>query len=777
MNASILRLLFIFLLSIAWCFSANALENLALDKSYSYSPKPNYQLCTDESDKVQLTDGKSAGSRWTEKSTVGWRKPEPAVEIVIDLGQSYAIEKVNVHTIGGGFASVEFPQFIAVLLSDTENNFKFAGLVSNREPANIHSVGSRGVPRVMSIENINAAGRFVKLVTRPNGLMFFTDEIEVLGEKLSVSTKTNLRDNHEIFESDEVLLSRIDNYLQLEDDKSELAKSVKIRKDSTANLLNINQLQNAREILGKEKAKIYKDKYKKDFVCFPANPMEMVYEKEMPLRDSAKEISIEMWQNEYESAAFNIINCSDKTMRMSVAVSPLSGPEGQKIDSDKTIIKRRTQYVIASEAGSIADALILQRENSFEIEPGQLMQIWLTIYNPELAAGNYKAKIAVLATQGEGKESALETIPINIQVSENRLPDKLALDTCVWDYYDVASENEMAIDLHNHHINVCVVPAQDLPFLRFSSDPPGMARKPDYSKLDSVIKGHEYAETFLLGMSFSVARKDFGRFGDVQWMTDAWKKVFSSWLKELVLHLKEQGVDYDRFALYPFDESISDEYYDLAGLIKSVDPKIRLYANSFGKGPDEFMRFRDYIDIWCLQDSHIVRHPDWFATIKNFKKRMWTYECLEPMKAQSPYSYYRLLPWRAFQRGQDGAGFWIYYYGLGFRPGEVPWNDTLRPQGFSGVVYGAKSSPVTGLSENIVTSRRWEAWREGVEDYQYLYELQQAIRKIKITNPEVSQKSQKILDEQVREVLNNPDDCNLVYQARGILTETLEKIF
>ena len=766
------KFLFVFSISIFWCVSANALENLALDKSYSLSPKTNYPLCTDDSDKVQLTNGKISGSRWTEKSTVGWRKPEPAVEVVIDLGQNCTIEQVNVHTIGGGFASVEFPQFIAVLLSDTGTQFKLAGLKSGRELKNIRSNGNRGVPHVMSIENINASGRFVKLVTRPDGLMFFMDEIEVMGEKVSDS----LKNNFEVFENDEQLLGRIDDYLQLEDNISEFEKSTKEHISSINKLLDINQLQAKQKLLEKQKAKIYKDFYKKEFVCLPANPMEVVYEKEIPLHESAKQINVRMWQNEYESAAFNIINCSEAPMKMSVSVSPLLGPEGQKIDSDKTFTIRRAQYVMACEIGSIADALILQGEKPFEIQPGQLIQMWLTIFNPELTEGDCKAKIAVSAMQIDGERLPIETIPINLKIYNNRLPDKLALNTCVWDYYDVASEEEMAKDLRNHHINVYVIAAQDLPFLRFSSDPQGVTRKPDYTKLDSTIKQHQYAKTFLLGMNFSLTQKDFDRFGDVQWMTDAWKKVFTSWLKDLVAHLKELGISYESFALYPFDESIADEYYDLARLIKSIDPKIRLYANSFGKGPDEFMRFRDLIDIWCLQDSHIAKHPDWFETIKSFDSQMWTYECLEPMKAQEPYSYYRLLPWRAFQRNQSGAGFWIYYYGLGFEPGAVPWSDTLRPHGFSGVVYGSKSSPFVDVVENIVPSRRWEAWREGVEDYQYLYELQQAINKAKNTNAKAAKDAQEILDSQINRIFSNPDDCNLAYKAREILTDTLLKL-
>ena len=155
---------------------------------------------------------------------------------------------------------------------------------------------------------------------------------------------------------------------------------------------------------------------------------------------------------------------------------------------------------------------------------------------------------------------------------------------------------------------------------------------------------------------------------------------------------------------------------------------------------------------------------------------MWTYECLEPMKAQEPYSYYRLLPWRAFQRNQSGAGFWIYYYGLGFKPGEVPWDDTLRPLGFSGVVYGTKQDEALVNKESIVPSRRWEAWREGVEDYQYLYELQKAIDKIKNKDSKAAKEAQKILDDQVSRVLSNPENCEIVYDAREILTNTLQKI-
>jgi hypothetical protein len=140
------RILVLFLF-LCHCRPTYALENLALYKSYTLSPKPNYSLCTDDSDSVQLTDGRSFGSQWTRKSTVGWRTPEPVVEITIDLGKTFAVDEARMHTVGGGVASVEFPEFAAVLLSDDGRRYKFAGLVSDRDTEDARGFGYRGIPR------------------------------------------------------------------------------------------------------------------------------------------------------------------------------------------------------------------------------------------------------------------------------------------------------------------------------------------------------------------------------------------------------------------------------------------------------------------------------------------------------------------------------------------------------------------------------------------------------------------------------------------------------
>jgi hypothetical protein len=786
------------ILIVSNCNLVMAGQNLALRKSYTFSPKPNYYLCTDRFDSIQLTDGKKYGSQWTKKSTVGWQSAEPAVEIVIDLGGKSAIDEVRIHTVGGGFAEVEFPEFIAVLLSDDGVEFGFAGLISSKDLVNVRARGYRGASRTMSIGNINASGRYVKLVIRPNWRYVFLDEIEVLGDSLSATNDINLRRNLEVFNSSEDLLRKVEDYLHLdemvdatlnavEDNRSylpgrlrekilfELEDLARKTDTSTNRLFSTDELHKIKMQTGKLRAVIYKAMYEKPFVYLPANPMEMVFEKDMVLRENCKEINIQMWQNEYESAAFNIVNCSDEAMTMGVSISPLLGPANEKIDSNRVFTIREAEYVKGSTVGSIADALVLLKE-PFTLQPGESIQIWLTIYNPTLIAYTYNGQVGVWAEGETTINLPIETIPVTIEVQKYKFPEDVALDICNWAYYKVASLMEMAEDLRKHHINVYTVPPQDLPFLRFSSDQPSFVRKADFTKLDDALRTHNYARTFLLCLDFYSKKKDQGRFGNVKWMTPEWKTVFAEWLKNLVKHLNGEGIDYDKFALYPFDESLCDDFYKLAELIKETDPKVRIYANSFGKGPKEFMRFRELIDIWCLQDSHCERNPQWMEQIKGFGKQVWTYECLRPMKAKDPYSYYRLMPWRAFKRGQTGAGFWIYYYGLNFQAGAVPWDDTLRPRGFSGVVYGRRGRPVPEPSENIIPSRRWEAWREGVEDYQYIFEVQRAIEKIKTENPKKAKRAQQSLNDTVDYVLRNASDYNAVYHARRELNKLLLEI-
>lgn len=71
------------------------------------------------------------------------------------------------------------------------------------------------------------------------------------------------------------------------------------------------------------------------------------------------------------------------------------------------------------------------------------------------------------------------------------------------------------------------------------------------------------------------------------------------------------------------------------------------------------------------------------------------------------------MSWQAFYLGFKGAGFWNYAdTGSGENLGSA-WDDFDGKRPDFSVIY-------EGENGTIVSSRRWEAWRMGVEDYELL---------------------------------------------------------
>jgi hypothetical protein len=537
-------------------------------------------------------------------------------------------------------------------------------------------------------------------------------------------------------------------------------------------LLSVSEQNEFTNELGLIRARLYKEIYKKSYVCLQANSMAELTEAAI-ISDTAPTGSLDLalWQAEYESAAVNIINCSNEPMLVTASISPITGPNSIQLESKSTFTIRRGEFIKARRLGSMADALILQGQRQFQLNIGQVSQLWFTAFNPELKPGNYLASLGVLALTIGGKELSTTIIPINLKVYPIAFPKKVPLNVCNWAYpmhSDITKNNiaETAKDLKDHYTNVFVIPPADLPIPQRGSTAKGIDAR-SFSQTDELISADSYAETYLFFLGFQSERKDSGCFGS--WMSQSWKRSFRIWIQCWVDHLKETGIGYDRFAMYPFDEELGDEFYQLAKEIKVIDPNIRIYANSFGQGPDDFMRFKDLVDIWCPSLPQCQAHPKWLETVKGFGKKVWLRDGKGPGKANQPYSYYRLMPWWAFKFGITGAGFWVYIDPTK----EQNWDDTGMAMGHYGVVYGASANTDYKSSEQIIPSRRWEAWREGVEDYLYLSKLQAWAGKLHSVDRSNSEKINKFIIATVDMVLNNQDDCDLVYKVREDISRLL----
>ncbi len=132
------------------------------------------------------------------------------------------------------------------------------------------------------------------------------------------------------------------------------------------------------------------------------------------------------------------------------------------------------------------------------------------------------------------------------------------------------------------------------------------------------------------------------------------------------------------------------------------------------------------------QCAAVLNIPSGDTSAKDATKRLfsqahgtqwWTYAnppLYMPSKA-SPYHYYRLPVWRTWREGMTGFSIWTFKGGR--------WNNTGKGPNW-GMVYQSDTDdcpPQVSRQELVVPSKRWEACREGVEDYVYLHMLRSAI--------------------------------------------------
>jgi hypothetical protein len=119
----------------------------------------------------------------------------------------------------------------------------------------------------------------------------------------------------------------------------------------------------------------------------------------------------------------------------------------------------------------------------------------------------------------------------------------------------------------------------------------------------------------------------------------------------------------------------------------------------------------------------------------------------------------------------NGFSTWCYKGGR--------WNSAGKGPNW-GLVYVSKQDDCpaeVSRKELVVPSKRWEASREGVEDYAYLYLLKQAIRD---GSPEAdakaTEKARKLLAFWPQEVLKKEDDPRLADEAKKQVMEALVQL-
>lgn len=451
------------------------------------------------------------------------------------------------------------------------------------------------------------------------------------------------------------------------------------------------------------------------------------------------EIGVELFGGETESAAMNVFNFSSVPKTFYIELDALKQAEKSVKGGDAVSLFEAVDVPTEMRLHS-ADALPrLNSGNLLQVPAWGARQLWLNVDSRVLTPGDWTGNVRLRSLDVEPRELACA---LKVKVWNVSVPAEQTLRNCGWGYVHgspLKDYPEAALDDQvRHGTNVFV--GTFAPKATFDASG-NLVGNIDFSEVDDYVKRHAPHGIILFcgyqGLLQGPAPVD----------SDIYGKAHVQWLREWVKHLAELGVGYDGFALYPVDEpglsvGLVDAYLRMAKLAREADPKILMYTDPVERiTVDELRSMLPYVDIWCPNRLGMIlteASKEKLDVIMNSGKPVWTYECFGNVKHHSPIAYYRAQAWLAWQHGLTGIGFWTYC--------TTPSNPWFLP-----AVPGEYMLVYPG--NGVVSSKRWEAVRDGVEDYGLLAALRDAVNvKGASANPADLEAAKRLLGEQAAAV-------------------------
>ena len=484
------------------------------------------------------------------------------------------------------------------------------------------------------------------------------------------------------------------------------------------------------------------------FVCWQdRNPWDRFDPTSMPKAIEANPaLEVTMFGDEFEDVALNLLSIAPGPVDVRcsfVKPKPEGGAPDPEPELAKHITLRRAVRVPSQKHGMVNDLLpAMDDSGTMTLAPGAAAQLWLVVDSHGLEAGDHELTLYIGSLE---EQPTYREVPLTIHVRPIRLLEGVYAQMN-WGGIggDYPSDQELQ-DMVDHGVSVVYGPA--LPPISLNSDgqlagpvdwratDAGLARIPGYFQLMFTRpprmvwpEGMEVAEDSAL-----------------------YQKGHETVIHTMVEHLAEKGFGYDRWAFYPYDEPWLTGFSRVPMLrafcesTKRVDPKIRNYANPAGLVRAEYLEeFKDLVDVWQPEMNLLKRDPELLRWFQENANTFWAYEATEPAKDLLPLGYYRANGWLSWMLGLDGSGFWVYRDHDLFWPVEIDHH---------GAVYR--------VADGVVPSRRWEASRDGVEDYRALYVLQSEIEKAAAAGREAEA-------EQARALMKEAIDRVIAWQALRI---------
>lgn len=739
-------------------------ENMALGRPYKLDPPPNYALCKDPSDKVQLTDGQyTRGYFWTQTSTVGWNNTASMV-ITVDLGAVRPIRGVSFNTAAGR-ANVTWPAGIAVVVSDDGKTFYPAGELINLSMRHGAAPNDYAIHRFWT-DALQTHGRYVSFLVTSGGPYSFVDEIEIYrgdeswlaipfeGEGLKDARAYLL---HAAFEQrirkDALAIRTAANDLsgppkqeilkELDDIEREIPQMSR-RHDPMARVTLPFDPLHAR--IFKAQSMLWRANQRPAITLWAANPWDPIGIHALPPTGAPSQTRVAMMSREFRSTALNVANAGHQPLELLVSIEDLPGGTNPPYIRVHEVAWTDTRAGDAV-AAALPDARRQGDRFAINVPAGIVRQIWFTFHPTDVEPGEYRGLIRLSA------DNTALTAPLALKIYPMRFPDRPSLHLGGWDYTDTIRGRDVTDGNRDALVRHLAEHFVDSPWASSAVMP--QDRKTD--RFDRWIalwpRARQYCVFAAVGESC----------GGSKMGTPEFDRKVRDWITFWSDHAKTKGLRPDQLVVLLVDEPAEERRDKIilhwARPIRAANTGIKLFEDVCH--PDPLKADQEMIamcDVLCPNRPRFLTSPqeyrDYFTRRRELGTELAFYSCNIGARIADPYAYFRLQAWTAWQSGAKASYFWSF----GDSGGGSSWNE-----------YSMRGTtcftPVFLEPVAVTGGKHMEAIRESAEDYEYLVMLRDRVARAAKAgnNGPAFERAKHLLAVAAKKVLNAPDAGKLLW--------------
>ena len=378
----------------------------------------------------------------------------------------------------------------------------------------------------------------------------------------------------------------------------------------------------------------------------------------------------------------------------------------------------------------ITAPLVAKAGNAIAVSPGKITRVWVVFNSRGVKPGDYRSRILIKPSYDT--DVSEKSLDVEMKVWGFALPETRdwPFQTFFWgpNYFD-NDETCMLKLMHDHHVTHGWTKSQ---LYKFGIDRDRSVARPAGKDASAFFDRH-LAET---------ANEEFFRTAKALGMrfVFGWNSPSRTpeWFHVMDKRMRGMGFvpgDYIFKALLKDEfqkKSIPNQAEARAAVTRDFGTNLWFQAVYLSTPPPtgatmediEAAHLPEFFKMWTVVES-VFRDPARGADVTRRLRakgcQVWSYNCQRYMQTQDILNYYRFYLWKCFMRGLDGAAMWT----SGGRTGDDGWDS--RDGYDDGILW-------CGNNKQQIPTKRFEAFREGLEDVAYMDLLFKAMAKRTVTH-------------------------------------------